>query len=536
MKEPLLSAKGISFRVLGFPVLYRWSALALPALFGFQFIDPTSGLRAIEGFLALALAIFAAVLVHELGHAVTSRSFGGTARIELVFLGGLTYHHYDKPLSNAQRALVSVAGSIAGAVAAGVVWVAFADAVANPTTVWESGIRFFVFAGLVWGVFNLVPLPGLDGSHILDAGVRAVAPRAAPVVVPVATAIFAVLAILGMYWFSGVIGAMWLLIIFGPELARIPQRIQQGRDEPLAARAYEADEAYARGELEQALSLSAEVLQSAETPALRAPMIRLQRAALSKLGRPGELLDLAAAPGTDAMPPLMRARALASVGRLAEAESEARHEVDNPEAGALVAELLVAQDLDDRAASSLAPESSVLLARRVAALEALDPARANRLAHVILDADNASEPARSLAQMSMGQPPALDGLNDRDRWLMETEWAARTADPAGFEQAVRAIPDTVASYVAQQRLHLIGRYDHAARLGSVSGSDARAQYLLARSFARMGELDQAITALDNAVSAGWKDAPETVTEPDLMPLHGHREWRNLLQRMAADSR
>ena len=533
MKEPLISGKGIAFRVLGFPVLYRWTALALPLLFGFQFINATDGIRAIEGFLALALAIFAAVLVHELGHALTSRHFGGTARIELVFLGGLTYHHYQTPLSNAQRALVSVAGSLAGAAAAGVVWLAFADAVGNPSTVWESGIRFFVYAGLVWGIFNLVPLPGLDGSHILDAGVRAIAPRAAPVVVPVATAVFAVLAIVGMYLIGGVLGAVWLLIIFGPELARLPQRIQQGRDEPLAEQAYAADEAFARGDLERALDLSDQVLGSAETPTLRVPMLRLRRLALSKLGRSREVLDLDTAPGMDPTPPLMKARALASLGRLAEAESEARRVVEDPEAAALVAELLVIQDVEDRARASLTPEASVALARRAAALESLDPIRANRLAGAIVDSPNASPVARSFALMTLGEPPRCDELSERDRWLIEIEWAARTADPAGFEQAVRNIPDPVAAYMAQERLHLIGRFDHAARLGSVSGSDARAQYLLARSFCRMGELDHAIAALDHAVSAGWRDAPETVTEPDLMPLQGHRGWRTLLERMAA---
>ena len=47
-------------------------------------------------------------------------------------------------------------------------------------------------------------------------------------------------AIVVMYWWGGTFAALWLLIIFGPELLAIGTRIRQGRDEPLIDQAVEA--------------------------------------------------------------------------------------------------------------------------------------------------------------------------------------------------------------------------------------------------------------------------------------------------------
>jgi hypothetical protein len=311
--------------------------------------------------------------------------------------------------------------------------------------------------------------------------------------------------------------------------------VKQGRDQPLVEQAYRAELAFRQGELERALAMSTEVLGAAGTTGLRVPMVTLQRQALLRLGRSAEVLDLDAVPGVQPMPPLMRARALAAVGRLAEAESEARRVMDLPEAGALVAELLVAQDLDGRAGDVVTPESAMQLTRRVATLEPLDPTRARRLATVVSGAADSSPLARALACMTSGDVPNLETLDGRERWMVEVELAARSADAAGFEQAVRDIPDSIAAYIAQERLHLLGRYDQSARIGSVAGSDPAAQYILARSFARAGHPDRAMEALDRAVSAGWANAPEAVTEPDLAALQGRRDWRGLVERMAAGS-
>ncbi len=533
MSEPFISGKGISFRLFGFPVLYRWSALALPVFFGWPlFANARSALVALEGLLALAIAIGAAVLIHELGHAASARHFGGTARIELVFLGGLTHHSYPERLSNGKRAFVSLAGTLAGVGAALPVFLLFRSAVLDPSNVWEQALFFFVLAGGVWGIFNLVPLPGLDGSHVLDAAVRAVAPSKAAVIVPVVTGVMAVVAIIFMYQWSGPFGALWLLIIFGPELMATSTRIRQGRDEPLIEEAIEAEQAFRRGDLERAVTMAEAVIQRAGSKELVQPMTDIRRAALARLGRLDELLVLDEEDGRS-MPPLMRARALASVGRLAEAEAEARGVLSLPEAGALVAELLVMQQVESGIDQVLTPQSISILNARIADLERVDPRIAARLAEIVLESAAPTPLDRELARMTLGAAPRGDELEPDQRWLVDAEWAVRQGDVTGFEHSMRSIPGPAMARLAQRRFHALARHDQAARLGSVITPDPSSRFLLARSFARLGHTDEAMTALETAVASGWSDAPETVTNPDLIGLHGHPGWRRLLERMAS---
>lgn len=534
MADPFISGRGISFRLFGFPVLYRWSALVLPAFFGFPLLARAgSPLQAIEIVVSLGLAIGAAVLVHELGHAITARAFGGTARIELVLLGGLTHHSYDRQLGNGKKAVVSVAGTVFGVLAAIPVFLVFNDAIMSPTSVWDSALGWFVIAAGVWGIFNLIPLPGLDGSHILDSLVRAVAPARAGVIVPVVTTITAVAAIVGMYLWRGGFAALWLLIIFGPELVNVGERIRRGRDEPLLEQAIGAEEAYRRGDLEAALTAADSVITQAASDEIVDAMVTVRRASLARLGRMDELLDLERSHGAEyALPPLMRARALATQGRLAEAEAVARSAGYHPEAVALVAELLVVQDLDHRVEQVLTADAVPHLAMRVAELEPTNPITAKRLARAALDGIPVSPLDRALLSMTLGEPYAEVGLDDAATWLVRLESSARRSDGPGFEHAMSTIPDQEAGRLAQRRLHAIGRYDQAARLGSQLEADPGSRVLLARSLARLGSVDEAMAALDTAVAAGWSDAPDVATNADLMALHGRPGWRRLLERMA----
>ena len=99
---------------------------------------------------------------------------------------------------------------------------------------------------------------------------------------------------------------------------------------------------------------------------------------------------------------------------------------------------------------------------------------------------------------------------------------------------MRSIPGPGAARQTQRRLHVVGRHDHAARIGSVVTPDPDSRFLLARSFARLGHTTEAMNALETAVASGWSDAAETVTNPDLIGLHGQPGWRRLLDRMAAN--
>ena len=111
------------------------------------------------------LCIFAAILVHELGHALTTRRFGWYPEIALYFLGGYattTRHSTWKDIA------VSAAGPAAGFLLFAVT-LGFGVATANGAGRGEllsAAIAFSLFINFVWNVMNLLPVLPLDGGHI----------------------------------------------------------------------------------------------------------------------------------------------------------------------------------------------------------------------------------------------------------------------------------------------------------------------------------------------------------------------------------
>src|SRR5690348_9657639 len=95
--------------VLGFPLrVSPWLPVVLFAL--------GQGSGPVEALVAFVLGGVAAILVHELGHAVAARAAGATEiRIDLVPLGGLTTYA-PVPPSRLRRIAVAVAGPLTGIV------------------------------------------------------------------------------------------------------------------------------------------------------------------------------------------------------------------------------------------------------------------------------------------------------------------------------------------------------------------------------------------------------------------------------------
>ena len=115
--------------------------------------------------LAAALGLFASVLVHELGHALTARAYGvRTQRITLWFLGGVAQLD-DMPRRPGAEAIVAIAGPITSGALSWVLWTLLRG------DVLAGGVAFVVAylavtnAGLA--VFNLLPALPLDGGRVL---------------------------------------------------------------------------------------------------------------------------------------------------------------------------------------------------------------------------------------------------------------------------------------------------------------------------------------------------------------------------------
>ena len=109
--------------------------------------------------------IFVSVLFHEFGHALTARVFGQSPRIELVALGGLTYHNGQK-LSFWKQFFIVLNGPIFGFLLA-----LFATLLLQIPSLAQGVIGSILsltrIVNLFWTVVNLLPVMPLDGGQLL---------------------------------------------------------------------------------------------------------------------------------------------------------------------------------------------------------------------------------------------------------------------------------------------------------------------------------------------------------------------------------
>ena len=165
-----------SFRLFGIPVTIHASFLLIAALLGF------SSRRPFVYLVAWVVIVFVSILIHELGHALTARSYGAEVEIELNGIGGLTsWSVPDRELGPGQRALVAAAGSGVGVIFGGAVWLF--DLLTGP----YFDVAGFVVSNLIrvnvlWGLLNWLPIRPLDGGHLFTSLLQKVIPSKAELV------------------------------------------------------------------------------------------------------------------------------------------------------------------------------------------------------------------------------------------------------------------------------------------------------------------------------------------------------------------
>lgn len=174
----------LRFRAFGFPIQIHLSFLLLLVLF----ID--------SGFSAVAMALWTAaillsVILHELGHAATVRRLGGHVdSITIYALGGATiWRERGTPFRHWKHFVIAAAGSGAGLIVGmGMyLFVLMGGLGERAESLVESPWRIhllraditgeyliffvgaFVWVSVVWGLFNWIPIGGLDGSKMLRA-------------------------------------------------------------------------------------------------------------------------------------------------------------------------------------------------------------------------------------------------------------------------------------------------------------------------------------------------------------------------------
>jgi len=165
-------------RIAGVPVGAHWSLLAIGLLLSTQLAQTilpqahpgqsTSSYWAL-GLLA-AVLFFAAVLAHEISHAVVARRLGvGVEGIDLWALGGLARLAKEPDRPGAELA-IAVAGPIGSFAAAGLFFGAEVAlrALGAPPVV-ASTFAWLSATNIVLAVFNLLPAAPLDGGRVLRA-------------------------------------------------------------------------------------------------------------------------------------------------------------------------------------------------------------------------------------------------------------------------------------------------------------------------------------------------------------------------------
>jgi len=160
-----MRAAMLSFRLGPFPVtVYPWfflSAVLLGGNYGFGW-----------QMAAWIIVVFLSVLIHELGHAVVGRAFGGHPEIHLQAFGGVTFPQFSRRPSPGRQFVLSVAGPVFGLLLGAAAYAmvrTFPPAAGSPV---EWTMQQFMRVSILWAIFNLLPILPLDGGQMMLAAIE----------------------------------------------------------------------------------------------------------------------------------------------------------------------------------------------------------------------------------------------------------------------------------------------------------------------------------------------------------------------------
>jgi len=173
--EPPRSQADIHFTLFGFPIRVHPFFWVITVILGLRtHKDPVE-------MLIWVAAVFVSILIHELGHALTIRFYGGDCWITLYGMGGLASSNWVHRTTR-QQVLISAAGPAAGFALAAILLAAVRS---SGHDVWFTGevllpfffdrfdsphlylfLRDMLFINFAWGILNLLPIYPLDGGQI----------------------------------------------------------------------------------------------------------------------------------------------------------------------------------------------------------------------------------------------------------------------------------------------------------------------------------------------------------------------------------
>lgn len=519
MATTSISTDGIRFQMFGFPVTINWFHFLLPAFWLSGVIGQLRPGVSTAGIIAAYVgAVLIGVLGHELGHAFAARSIGATAEIDLIMFGGLTTWSTGRPITPRQRLRVSLAGPLVG-VALG----AFSWFVAQTLPEWR--VEVFVFldlltqVALVWGVFNLVPFPGFDGGHSLDAALEIFAPERAQRLGAVIKGVAAVLGIAAVWYYFGAFSAAILAFFVFRGGGSPLQEYRRSFDTAHQSAVSDAVTLARAGRLDESLSVIEATRGVPRSRELQEQLEALHTTLLVWTGRWSELAELPQGLVDD------QTRALATMrtGRLAQAEAMVRTAPPAPRRNVLLAEILARQNIDLSDDEDLDAGSANDVLEHARTLIADAPEVAGRLANFAIDSVELVPANRVAGLLMVGRLDdamvAAQPLGDAGAWFVEIITAA--VNDSGFIGLLARATSAELVGSAQLLLHQMGAYQQSIAAGKraieLGGDLSVIGFNIACAAVRSGDMTLGLDYVAAAVAAGL-DVTKVVGDEDLAPL------------------
>lgn len=149
------------FKLFNIPVHIHITFLLFAAFLG------SSRLETPTFLVTWVIVVCFSVLVHEFGHALADKYFGGNPSIQLVGIAGLTYTA-ESVKDYKKKILITAAGPLFGFVLGALSYL-IEHYLVMPNFTMYVILRDLMWVNLAWSVFNLFPIYPLDGGQILLA-------------------------------------------------------------------------------------------------------------------------------------------------------------------------------------------------------------------------------------------------------------------------------------------------------------------------------------------------------------------------------
>lgn len=192
-------------RFAGIDVYVHATFFLLLAYFAAVYWSETGAVAGVLAGLALILMLFACVLLHEYGHALTARRYGvATRHITLLPIGGVALLE-SMPREPRQEIAVALAGPAVNLVIAALAWALIeAGGLPGGLLAIDANAGFLpslLFANLALAVFNLIPAFPMDGGRVLRAllSMRMDRVRATRVAATIGQGLAVLLGLAGLY-------------------------------------------------------------------------------------------------------------------------------------------------------------------------------------------------------------------------------------------------------------------------------------------------------------------------------------------------